>query len=579
MKEDMSSQIDTMSRVICEKLSFNDSLKPHLNVPLYDRRFQKRSEDLIGQGAKLLKDYVAALSNYLSYTEQRVQAFRSDVGAGSDLSPANRKFCRYLHQHATYLRPLNTSYAAFKESIRPDVPITWEVIRDLQSFATVHHHFSFFLEKLQPYQLLSILEECNQSTCTEMLRKRNMELHGVVKKVFVSHAKMDQYLQAVVICGSLSNAAQANLPAVFKKFHLSIEQLNQTYKNLSSYYSSKVALEHQLPTAGQRLRTTDECILSSLTATINATGKISSFIQANLEFLIGSSVSSVEMVSLGGGVSAACVSALRKQARNYMEKLARPAPVSVPYELALRSSQDVLSSSESRVTLSEQIAICKEKIAKLEQEREHWMLESQLVQIKYEKEQTKISSLDEEINRLKDELSLSAAGSGSPSVLRAVTSLQQAKSLQRSLPVLKTVEAPSKISAPKLGVVSIVSEDGEEERETREVLIKKHFSTRIIDITRQFQETDSKSVHLEAECRALHKHLALSEKTKDRLATEVDGGHEKIQKLEDELQTTTHSYEAQLSMMSDHLCTLNDKLTAQRDEIEELKVTKGKKKR
>lgn len=81
--------------------------------------------------------------------------------------------------------------------------------------------------------------------------------------------------------------------------------------------------------------------------------------------------------------------------------------MSVPYELALRSSRDVLSSSESRMTLSEQvndcgiatsiassnllppkIDICRGKISKLEQEREHWMLESQLIQIKHEKEQT-----------------------------------------------------------------------------------------------------------------------------------------------------------------------------------------------
>lgn len=41
--------------------------------------------------------------------------------------------------------------------------------------------------------------------------------------------------------------------------------------------------------------------------------------------------------------------------------------------------------------------------------------------------------------------------------------------------------------------------------------------------------------------------------------------------LQDEYQTTTKSYEGQLSMMSDHLAGMNEKITKQKDEIDELK--------
>ena len=40
---------------------------------------------------------------------------------------------------------------------------------------------------------------------------------------------------------------------------------------------------------------------------------------------------------------------------------------------------------------------------------------------------------------------------------------------------------------------------------------------------------------------------------------------------QDELQTTTRSYEGQLSMMSEHLAGMNEKLTTQKDEIDILK--------
>lgn len=40
--------------------------------------------------------------------------------------------------------------------------------------------------------------------------------------------------------------------------------------------------------------------------------------------------------------------------------------------------------------------------------------------------------------------------------------------------------------------------------------------------------------------------------------------------LQDELQTTSKSYEGQLSMMSEHLASMNEKLAKQKDEIDEL---------
>lgn len=42
--------------------------------------------------------------------------------------------------------------------------------------------------------------------------------------------------------------------------------------------------------------------------------------------------------------------------------------------------------------------------------------------------------------------------------------------------------------------------------------------------------------------------------------------------MQDELATTKRSYEDQLSMMSDHLCSMNETLSKQREEIDTLKL-------
>ena len=60
--------------------------------------------------------------------------------------------------------------------------------------------------------------------------------------------------------------------------------------------------------------------------------------------------------------------------------------VSVPYSVAVDNMKTLFSSTESRESLSEQVRKLNEKAAKLEQDKEHWMLEAQLLKIKYDKQ-------------------------------------------------------------------------------------------------------------------------------------------------------------------------------------------------
>ncbi|CAI8046132.1 Protein phosphatase 1 regulatory subunit 21 [Geodia barretti] len=61
-----------------------------------------------------------------------------------------------------------------------------------------------------------------------------------------------------------------------------------------------------------------------------------------------------------------------------------------------------------------------------------------------------------------------------------------------------------------------------------------------------------------------------------KLTQDVDTARETIQHLQDQLATTSSSYEKQLSTMSDHLCELNDKMMRQSEELEVLRRNKGK---
>ena len=45
--------------------------------------------------------------------------------------------------------------------------------------------------------------------------------------------------------------------------------------DISKHYNQKATIEHELPTATQKLITTNDCILSSVVALTNGAGKVS----------------------------------------------------------------------------------------------------------------------------------------------------------------------------------------------------------------------------------------------------------------------------------------------------------------
>nr|XP_054759220.1 protein phosphatase 1 regulatory subunit 21-like [Lytechinus pictus] len=159
------------------------------------------------------------------------------------------------------------------------------------------------------------------------------------------------------------------------------------YTDLSKNYNFKVSLEHQLPIASQKLKTTDECVVSSLISLVTCTGKISNFMKTNLDFFkspvgYGNSKGS----STGGHSTSPCVPLLRQRAVAYMAALNKPCPETVPYYTAVQNQRILLSSTESKEGLAQQVASSSSRIARLEQEKEHWVLEAQLLQIKYDRE-------------------------------------------------------------------------------------------------------------------------------------------------------------------------------------------------
>uniref|UniRef100_A0A8C9J364 Protein phosphatase 1 regulatory subunit 21 n=1 Tax=Panthera tigris altaica TaxID=74533 RepID=A0A8C9J364_PANTA len=550
LHEDLSGRLEESLSIISEKVPFNDTKYSQynaLNVPLHNRRHQLKMRDIAGQALAFVQDLVTALLNFHTYTEQRIQIFPID-SAIDTISPLNQKFSQYLHENASYVRPLEEGMLHLFESITEDTVTVLETTVKLKTFSEHLTSYICFLRKILPYQLKSLEEECESSLCTSALRARNLELSQDMRKMTAVFEKLQTYVGLLALPSTEPDGLlRTNYSSVLTNVGAALHGFHDVMKDISKHYNQKATIEHELPTATQKLITTNDCILSSVVALTNGAGKIASFFNNNVDYFIASLSYGPKTASgFISPLSAECMLQYKKKAATYMKALRKPLLESVPYEEALANRRVLLSSTESREGLAQQQSL--EKLSKLEQEKEHWMLEAQLAKIKLEKENQRIA----------DKLKSTSIGQGVGPAQENPTGVNAGGQ----------EEASTKAVLEPIHSTSLVPDV-----ESREDLIKNHYMARIVELTSQLQLADSKSVHFYAECRALSKRLALAEKSKEALTEEMKVAGQNISRLQDELTTTKRSYEDQLSMMSDHLCSMNETLSKQREEIDTLKMS------
>ncbi|XP_064868669.1 protein phosphatase 1 regulatory subunit 21-like isoform X1 [Oncorhynchus nerka] len=585
-QSELNRQVKQSSCVIQEKVPFNDtkfSDYNSLNVPPHNKRHQLKARDVAGQALGFVQDIVVALLNFHSYTEQRVHIYPLDSSI-EPISPLNQKFSQYLHENAAYVRPLEEGLVQLHQSITEDTVTVLETVGKLKDFADHFTSYTHFLQKILPYQLKSLEEECRAPLCTSSLISKNQELQSGMKRITSVFDKLHSYIILLALPNSQSQSdvlrpgfepgvrrdamPQSSSSAVFTQLAACLHTLHDTVKELSKHYSQKAGLEQQLPTVTQKLCTTNECLLASLGMLTNSTDKIATFFSNNLDFFTSSTCYGPRGgVGVLNPLQAESMLGNKKKASDYMRSIRKPRAESVPYREALLNRRVLTSSTESRQGLTQQVVASQEKIARLEQEKEHWLLETQLGRVRLEKESQRIQDLETQLS--------SALGGGSPaSALSlglgrpALTSLDDGELEERG------VGKDAMICTSLVGMLTTTptNEDVGDE-ESREQMIKTHYMARVGELTTQLQVSDSKAVNFHAECRALAKRLALAEKSRETLTEEVKLANQNITRLQDELATTKRSYKEQLSMMSDHLCSMNETLSKQREEIDILKLS------
>ncbi|KAJ4450485.1 hypothetical protein ANN_01910 [Periplaneta americana] len=380
----------------------------------------------------------------------------------------------------------------------------------------------------------------------EALRQCNGEVLHHTLQLTAHFIKLNTYVKLLAV---QSKRACQHPPASQRRFLLELTEglkaLHECMKDLFRAYNQKSKLEHEMATSTERLQTTDECLVKSLGAMVSATGKLATMLADSRAELC--KVTGVAALSAGpiAGSMHPVVSGFKKRAAQYVTCLDQEESPSVPYEEALRDHEEVKSNALSCDSLNEQLVSCRQRATKLEQDKEHWRLEYQLLQLRHCK---RVKDLEGQIQSL--------SGSTTPhsddSQADKVTPMDPAVVTN----LLGRLETPFTLSA---------------EMETRELEIKNYLTGRINELVATSQCAETRAGTLSAECQVLQNRLELCLQNKTQAENSLQQMQDIAAKLQEDLQTTTHNYETQLSIMSEHLANMNEKLTVQRDEIDQLK--------
>lgn len=563
---ELRSKLDKTTKMMQEKVPFIDTENQafnKLNIPVCDRSHQHTAHTFIDNITNQMIVLMAGMSDYHTYLEQRLKVYSIDI-VHEGMSSTNAKFSTYLLQNAVYSRKVQHSLKNLQDQAKQEAFVSLGNLKGFQELVVKFKGYIRYLEKLKPYRVLSVEEECRSTMWSESLEKTNRNLLKEEKKLLNLISRLCIYLDTI-----------ANLELSSSSFDKCIDNIStilntmaNVNKEIYDIYVRKSKEEHNLPNYTARLKTTDDCLLSTVHSLSSTAERLSSTFNQHVSFMTG--FQGFKRKGLPSDTNQSLSPELKdfyNEAADYMNSIKQKvSPSSVPYILAVRNSRTLIASTEDQDSLKEQAASTQETLIRLEQEKEHWMLETQLTTAKFEKEQKKTSLLSEELKQVKAQTLQSAIEEN----MSNIDSIPE-KTRQSTRSISSTTSSAHQIP---LGTVDVISKDkpGGCMESDHENLLKEHLSNRIAQLTKQLQVTDSKCINFYHEAHSLYKQIVLADKNKQKLTGDLVESNKKIEVLQDELETTKRSYEEQLRTLSDHLCGMNEKLTSQKDEIDELKT-------
>ncbi len=337
---------------------------PSANFPLTAVDARVQSVELLSQFGDCVTSLVAGLSDFHTYWEHRLK----DVSADGPLWDDADRLSKLLMQNVKHLKPVEEAYQdvlsrvlSRKEGDRS--PVLAYFSRFSQSFID---YVSFACEA-ETLTVSCLQYESHRYSCPPSQQAFNSQLQSSLRSFHRVLSRAGDYLKEATSAAEKDGGDLENLSVCLSQLSAQAGELARTYAN-------KAADESALPTVTERLRDTNQCIVAALTSVNQAVADLSRLLADNLGRV------SVLLQS-GEGFHTSVDSDGNEQGSGEVIDTTRDGTTNGEE----RTNEELDNLREKKEHLEEVVASMSEKVKELEQKREHWKLEFQLLQMKYEK--------------------------------------------------------------------------------------------------------------------------------------------------------------------------------------------------
>ncbi|TRY62603.1 hypothetical protein TCAL_08211, partial [Tigriopus californicus] len=472
------------------------------SYPLRVEDVRIQSVELLSQFGETISELVAGFSDFLTYWEHRLK----DTHLDGPLTDSADQLSKLLLQNVKYLKPIEEAFqTGLSEVLARKSRDSSGILRHFQKLAAVFNRYVSYVMELEPHMLACLQIESNAYSCPPGQRERNAQLQNRIRSFNRVLERVSHYLT------ELQKEHESEVVEAIENLTVAVSQIHQETTELYNIYSAKAVEENGLPTVTDQLKNTNQCIVASLSSIANGENAISRLLSDNMPRII-------TLIRVG--------LQFQSHPEPSPEEESPPAavePQDLPDSNASGLTQELELIQGENDILLKTIEDLQQKVKKAEETKEHWNLEFQLLQLKYDR---------------------CRASSGQESLLAET---DQDKLLSE-----------------------------------RELELKRHFQDRMQEIVAEKLMADSQATSFLLECVALERRYRSAEKRREHLIEELRKAEAQTVVLKEEVDTTAANYEGQLSLMTEHVARMNEKLTMKTDEIDSLKYElshKGKKKK
>ncbi|XP_075222752.1 protein phosphatase 1 regulatory subunit 21 [Lycorma delicatula] len=513
-KTETEARLVEATAIISSHLPFIDSSNVELsslNIPRFsESKRPSLPEKAVQQVWMELGDTTSALAELHQYSDVRLNSLPQNQSRSS----LNKKYSLLLKECGDLAMELEKGLREVASGIGEDGTDSKTALNKIPNLLA---SYCTHIETLMPLLRISLEDEDGQSMdeevrlCTQDVVARTSQ--------FVSHIVQ---LNSVVTLASKQKSFQKPSQCMHQRHEQELidifNSVHEDTKEMFGAYVSKFSKECDRTDLSEELKLANSNITTALSKLMDSTAKVVS----DLKQLWQTSQSTPKKLH-------PAIPDLSKRAAHYFNCLETEESPSVPYLEALKDLEEARNGLELRQGLKKQLSEAQSDIVKLDQECEHWKHEYQMVKSKLPQVDigNKLMESSDEIVSEKEKITN----------------------------MLGSLDAPFSLNA---------------EISKREEKVKKYFLERINYLISEKQEAQSKAACVSTECSAIKRRLESCLEQARRGDITTQELREKVIHLQEELATTATSYEAQLSTMSDHLATMNERLAAQRETIDHL---------